>query len=228
MDILEIQKQRLSAVLDDFTICKSCEIVDRDDNRIVVGYRCPRCGAIGDGARSYFPSSVRTLIDLMQEFYHLKQESDMDSDKGPSISNGGNHQLAVVIFFCTLVEVLLHYFLERRMSKIGLSREIQERLLNDNIFIKQRVQKLFPAITSAKWKETVKMLSRRVELDYVEAVEFYEHAAEKRNLFLHRGNKWIIPKDMPEKCLRQIWPILNLFVSLHNNFVAKPLEKKVA
>ena len=225
MDILEIRGQRLSTLLANFMICQSCEIVDRDQERMRVGYQCPRCGVAGQGARGYFPISVSTLIDLMQEFYHLKHGSDVDSDEASNTRNQGNHQLAVVIFFCTLVEVLLQHFLEQRMSRMGLSHEIQERLLNDNIFVKQRVQKLFPTLTGVKWKETIKMLSKRVELDYVEATKFCEHAAEKRNFFLHSGNKWAIPNDMPEKCIREIWPIVNLFVSLHNEFITQPVKK---
>lgn len=225
MNLLEIRHQKLSTLLSDFVICQSCEIVDRDHERMMVGYKCPRCGVAGSGARSYFTMSVHSLIDLMQEFFHLKQMPDEDFEIH-SPQNEGNHQLAVVILFCTLVEVLLQHFLERLMSSIGLSPMIQERLLNDNMNVQQRVQKLFPALTNAKWKETIEKLSERVNLDYIKTIEFYKQASEKRNYFLHRGNKWAIPKDMPEKCLLEIWPIVNLFVSLHNKFIAKGSEEK--
>jgi hypothetical protein len=225
MDILEIKHQNLSTLLSDFSICTSCKIVDRDDERIIVGYKCSRCGVAGRGGRSYFPMSVHNIIDLMQEFYHLKQVSNIDSEVS-NTRNESNHQLAVVILLCTLGEVLLQHFLERLMFSKGLSQEIQTRLLNDNLSAKQRIQKLFPALVGAKWKVTVEMMNKRVDLDYLETTKFYEHAAEKRNLFLHRGSKWAIPKDMPEKCLRQIWPIVNLFVSLHNEFIAKKSNER--
>lgn len=220
MNILEIRHQKLSTLLSTFMICDFCKIVDLDHERMEVGYLCPRCGVAGNGGRDYFPMSVHNLIDLMQEFYHLKHGLGEDS----KISNNqseGNHQLAVVILFCTLVEVLLQYFLERLMSKMELPQKIQEKLLNDNMNVHQRVEKLFPSLTGAEWMKTIKKLSGGVELDYVETRKFCKYAAEKRNLFLHRGNKWAIPKDMPVKCLHQIWPIVNLFVSLHNEFIAK-------
>ncbi len=69
------------------------------------------------------------------------------------------------------------------------------------------------------------MLSDRTELDYAESTEFYKYVSKKRNLFLHSWNKWAIPKDMPEKCLHQIRQIINLFVALHNEFIAQPLKK---
>ncbi len=225
MDILEIKHQKLSTLLSFFMICTSCEIVDRDDERITVGYKCPRCEVAGNGGRNYFPTSVHSLIDLMQEFYHLKNDADEDLEV-PSNQKEENHQLAVVILFCTLVEVLLQHFLERLMSKMELPQKIQERLLNDNMNVQQRVQKLFPTLTGAEWNETIEKLSEGVELDYFETIKFCKYAAKKRNLFLHRGNKWAIPKDMPEKCIRQIWPTVNLFISLHNEFIAKRAGEK--
>jgi hypothetical protein len=222
MDIFEIKHQKLSTLLSVFMICTSCKIVDNDTNRIEVGYKCPKCGIAGDGARDYFPMSVHSLIDLMQEFYHLKQESGEGSEV-PKFEGEDNHKLAVVILFCTLVEVLLQHFLECLMSSMELSHKIQERLLNDNISIRQRVEKLFPTLIGAKWRKTIKKLNEHVELNYIEAIEFHKYASEKRNFFLHRGSKWAIPKNMPKKCIQQIWPIINLFVSLHNEFIAQPI-----
>lgn len=224
MDILEIRDQKLSSLLSFFMICASCKIVDSDMNRMEVGYKCQKCGVASAGATNHFPITVHNLIDLMQEFYHLKHGTDEDSEV-PNTQKEGNHQLAVVILFCTLGEVLLQHFLERLMTNMGLPQRIQERLLNDNINVQQRVKKLFQTLTGAKWNKTIEKLSERVELDYVETSKFFKDVAEKRNLFLHRGNKWVIPKDMPEKCLRQIWPIINLFVLLHNEFIVHCLKQ---
>lgn len=216
MDILEIRSQRLSTLLADFIICESCGIVDRDQERSRVGYECSSCGIPSHGATYYFPISVSSLIDLMQEFYHSKKQEATPLSEAPAKQKESNHQLAVVIFFCTLGEVLLQHFLEQCMCKMGLPHEIQDRLLNDNLFVKQRVEKLFPTLTGVKWNETVAMLSERGELDYVETTEFYQRTSRARNEFLHRGNKWAIPQGMPEQCIRHIWPLVCLFVELHN------------
>lgn len=226
VDILEISDQPLSMLLSDFMICTSCEIVDRDHERITVGHLCQNCGVASKGGRGFFPMSVHSLIDLMQDFYHLRHPSEEDAE----MSNSGrksDHQLAIVILFCTLGEVLLQHFLVNLMSKMVISNNIQERLLNDNMYVQQRIQKLFPTLTGAKWSKTVEKLSETVELNYMEAMEIYKDAVEKRNYFLHRGNIWAIPRDMPEKCIRQIWPIVNLFVSLHNEFIAKRAKGKL-
>ncbi len=220
MDILEIRSQRLSTLQADFMICQSCGFVDRDDERITVGYKCAHCGSPGSGARVYFLNPVRSMIDLMQEFYHPGQSASAKAE-APAEQNESNHQLAVIIFFCTLGEVLLQHFLKKRMSKMGIPHEIQDRLLNDNLFVKQRIQKLFPTLTGVKWKKAVTTLSDRVELDYNEATKFYQHASDARNKFLHEGNKFAIPQNMPEQCLRHIWPVVCLFVDMHNEYIAQ-------
>jgi hypothetical protein len=172
----------------------------------------------------YFPISVSSLIDLMQEFYHLKQEATPHSET-PVEQKESNHQLAVVIFFCALAEVLLQHFLEQCMSKMGLPHEIQDRLLNDNPFVKQRVEKIFPVLTGVKWNKAMAILSEYVKLNYVEVTEFHKRTSRARNEFLHKGSKWAIPQDMPEQCIRRIWPLVCLFVALHNKYVIQPISE---
>lgn len=214
MDVLEIRNQPLSTLFADFFICKSCKIVDRDHNRMLVGQKCSVCGVPSEGGEVYFPVSVPSLMDLMQKFYHFKEEATQSS-KIPSNQNESDYRLAVVIFFCSLGEVLLHHFLKKCMLKMSLQPRIWERLFDDNLSVRQRVEKLFPALTGVKWNKAVAMLNENVELDYIEASEFYQRASVARNKFLHEGSKWAIPDDMPEQCIRHIWPVMCLFVDLH-------------
>jgi hypothetical protein len=161
----------------------------------------------------------------MQEFYHTKGSKTKVMlsmyDNKPS-----NHRLAVIIFFCTLGEVLLQYFLEQCMDKTNIPRRIQDRLFNDSLFVKERIQKLFPALTGDKWAGALKELNKGSEINYVEVGNFYTGVVDKRNEFLHRGNQWVIPKEMPKQCIDNIWPLLSLFVALHNKYVAKVKEKR--
>ena len=219
MDVTEIRNQRLSTILTDFMICQSCRIVDNNRERMRVGYECPRCGIPGKHGMIYFPSNVQSMIDLMQEFYHQEQNPSLDSAVATDKS-GENHRLAVVIFFCTLAEVLLEHFLRKLMDEKKLPREIQDRLLDDNLLVKQRVQKLFPTLTGVKWKTTVTKLEKDVTLDFVGTIKFYQRASRERNNFLHKGYKWAITQDMPEQCIRHIWPLVSLFVALHNKHIA--------
>lgn len=223
-EILEINDQSLGLLLADFLICDSCGYVVKFDFQMDSSYQCSRCGFWNKVATLYFPITVRSLIDLMQEFYHLKQEATPDSET-PAEQKESNHRLAVVIFFCSLGEILLAHFFNERMFKMKLPQEIRKRLLDDNWSVKQRIQKLFPSLTCVKWKEAVETLSKRVELNYNKTVEFYRRVSDVRNKFLHEGLKWAIPSDMPKQCLCHIWPLICLFVALHNEYVAQPISK---
>jgi hypothetical protein len=223
-DLLEIRNQALSTLLADFSVCHGCAVVDRNKNRIQVGTPCPECSIPSKGATAYFHLEVVTLIDLMQEIYHSSPSPRQGSQ--PSRSPKRDHQLAVVIFFCTLGEVLLGHFLREAMIALNLPKGVIDRLLSDHQYAKQRIEKVFPSVTGRKWKKTVEQLSSSAKLDYSTTVDFYLQAVEARNKFLHDGVKWAIPEGMPEKCMRTIGPLLNLFVALHNMIVCETYRQQ--
>lgn len=234
MDIIEILERNIesgnlhrpfSPIINDFVMCQSCSIVDRDQDRMKVGYQCPRCGIPSRGGASCFPMGIDSLIDLMARVYLLKQFPVLDSDTYAE-RHKNDHLLIVVILFCAFVEVLLQNFLEGFMHKLGLTYEVQQEHLRDNLFMTKRIKKLFPELTKAEWVEVVTMLSKRANRDYMKTNEFCMHAADARNKFLHNGNMYAIPQDMPEQCIRHIWPLLHLFVDLHNEYVARSINEE--
>lgn len=218
MDVLEIKSQSLSLVLADFHVCEYCHIVDRDQNRIRYEYPCPTCGKPGNGGHMYFDLSVDTLINLMQESFHATPwEASENTTAG--ISSRSAHYLSVVILFCTLREMLLSRFVYELLVAQKIPARVCRRLLADNSVYKQRQGKLFRCLTGEKWKNAIRKLSMDGNLDYVELDEFLKQAVDARNKFLHEGSKWAIDKAMAEGCMRNIWPLLNLFVDLHNHYV---------
>lgn len=232
MDIIEILEllksreshQRLSIIVDDFLICDSCKIVDRDQERMTVGYKCPHCGTPSKGGHQYFLLNADILIDLIGSLYRPKQKPTSESRVTPQQNE--HDQAAIVVFFCSLGEVLLDQFLKELMLKAELPQKIQDRLFEDNLFIKQKVEKLFPALTGVKWIKAVEMLNERVNRHYIETHKFYEHMSKLRNKFIHKGMISSIHERMPEQCIRHIWLLLNLFVNLHNEYVASRQVKK--
>jgi len=217
--------QRLSIIVDDFLMCESCQIVDRDQERSRVGYKCPHCGTPSESGYQYFYMNADILIDLMGNLYRPKQKAT--SEAGVTPQQNEHDQAAIVIFFCSLGEVLLDQFLQERMLKVGISWSIQDRLFEDNLSIKQKVEKLFPALTGAKWIKALKMLDERADPHYIETHKFYQRMTKLRNDFLHRGEMWSIHEGMPEQCIRHIWPLLRLFVDLHNEYVALSKAQKI-
>ncbi len=206
-DIVDIKSQRISTLLSDFSICKSCQIVDKIHN----GTPCPACNIQSTVGRSYFRMSVHNMIDLMQEYYH--------TESSPPFKDSDSHKVAIIIFFCTLAEILMEWFLIHLMNAKKLTVEKQDEMLEENKYLKQRVKKLFPYLTGDKWQDVVKKLSDGVELDYQDTIEFCRSVNEARNVFIHKGNIYTIKPDMPQECLENIWPLINLFVSMHNHYV---------
>ena len=225
IDVLEIRDQRLSTILADFLICQACRIVNEIGIVVkwVTSAQTAKPQAKAGSVISLF--SIMSLIDLMQEFYHLNK-SDTSMPANPE-RVAKNHHLAVVIFFCTLGEVLLQDFLQECMTKQGLSRQIQSRLLDDHLFVKQRVDKLFPLLTGVSWNQAIRTLSNHGKIDFTKTVKLYQFVSNKRNMLLHRGNKWVIPSEMPEQCVREICPLISLFVALHNKYFKDMSEKRV-
>ncbi len=134
---------------------------------------------------------------------------------------------AVVIFFATLREVLLENLLYDLMIAQQLPGGVCKRLFADSPMHKQRMDKLFPTLAGVTWKKAVSTVNSKCELDYVELDGFVERIVVARNKFLHRGSKYAITENMAEECIRHIWPLLNLHVFLHNEYVV-PYYKKVS
>jgi hypothetical protein len=116
----------------------------------------------------------------------------------------------VVICFCTLGEVLLEHFLRELMITLQLPASFRDRILNANMFSKERVEKVFPSLVGEKWNAVVKELGNTSQLDYEQTGKFYRKVVKARNPFLHSGNKWIIPAGMPEECMEEIWALIHL------------------
>lgn len=214
MKVSQISGQSLSTLVADFHVCQFCGVVDRDPERMKVGYPCPNCSQRSNGGLLYFGLPTHALINLMQESFHQRA---IQSNHFPT--SGNAHKLAVVIYFCTLGEVLLEHFLRELMLALQLPTRVGNRILDDNLSTKERVEKVFPSLVGEKWKTVVKELGKNAQLDYEQTVEFYRKVVRARNPFLHSGNKWAIPAGMPAECMEEIWPLMNLHVELHNRFI---------
>lgn len=214
MDVLEIKDQDLSLGLAaGFLICDYCQIVDKDLNRSEVGYPCPMCKQPSKRGHMYFDSQALILIDLMQESFHSKPWKAMrDKEIEP-------HYVSVVTFFCTLKEILLYRFINRLLSAQKIPERVQERLLEDNNSHLQRMNKLFPSLTGKRWRTAIKELDKKSKIRYGDLSVFLKEVTDARNQFLHEGDIFAIDKAMVENCIRNIGPLLNLFVELHNQYI---------
>src|ERR1700690_2876089 len=192
-------RQSWTDFIHDYYYCQSCGLVDRDVDRMQVGHPCKRCGARSPAALSYFDMTIAAVADLIGDLYPLLDPSSL-AQTDQVVNHPESNRLGVLVFFCTLGEVLLEHFLQRCMVNMKIPRKLQQKLLNDNLFAKQRISQLFPILVNASWADAVKVASHNSGIDFQTTVKFYLEATEKRNLLLHLGNKWAVPPDMAKGC----------------------------
>jgi hypothetical protein len=216
-------RQKFSDFIGEYYLCRSCGIVDTDHERIRKGHECSRCGVPGDGALGYFKFTVGTTADLIGELHPLPDLYSIEPESEVAVA-AESHNLALLVFFCTLGEILLQHFLQRCMSDQKIPIKVQDRLLGDNLFVKQRIDKLFPMLIGEKWTKAIKNITEKSREDFVKVVEFYVDANEKRNQLLHLGNKWAVSAEFDTQCFDNTAPLVKLFVALHNEYLAKPID----
>ncbi len=199
----------------DFILCESCGFLERLNGRSRSHYHCPNCGADSSHTRAYFPNSAFTLVDLMHNFY----QRDLDQE---------NYGLGVVLSFCSFTEVLLQNFLMNRMLRMRIPIELQDRLLDDNQYMSQRIEKLFPILIGRKWRDALSNIKTQKTESFLSLDDLYQSLAQAKNLFLHRGNKAAISPEMITKAIESIPAILDMFAALHQRYVFRELNQKVS
>jgi len=168
MDVKSIKDQRLSLLLADFQMCRICRVIDRDEGRIEYGHKCATCGTPGEGGLLYFEVSVLFLIDLMQEAFHTPGSAG----RGQAGPNRDAHNVSVVLFFCTLREVLINWLIAHLCWAQNIQKPVFERLLADSNTYSLRQNNLLPSLTGKKWKELVVIESQSSQWDYGKLDEF--------------------------------------------------------
>jgi len=212
-----IKKRELVELCVMFSWCRKCNYVDIFPN---TDYGCPKCNTPGSSPM-FFSSEIFSLLQLIEDFYFA--ENDPIDSKDDFVNNEINrNDLAIIIFFCSFVETLIDHFLMVLMNKMQLPNKVQERLLDDNLSSKQRIEKLFRSLTNIKWKTALNKLNKDYkQFDFVGTVNFYINSVKPlRNRLLHRGDKWSISKETSEKCVNYTKQFLYLFVALNNKYVA--------
>lgn len=199
------------AASDMFEVCDMCGVVDTDQERIRIGHPCSACGSPSAGGTCCYGLPVDTLLNLIEE----------NCEEDPAVCSQLSSHLSAVIFFCTLGEVLLEHFLTELMLAQAIPRSVMKRLLNDSLSAKQRVDKLFPALTASKWADELLELEEKDGRPYRAATNFYLRAVAARNLVLHRGATRAVSRDMRTNCATHSNNYLYLFATLHNRF-ARP------
>jgi hypothetical protein len=224
MNITEIRGQPWSGLLNIFYVCLNCDHVAGQG--VALGYQCKNCGG-PSGVRAFYNVVIPSLINSIQDFYFLSDQQSAGSNV-TKLSLQTSPRTVIPLLFCTLAEVTLEHVLQNIMRKQGLSLTGRKRQLNDHLTGKRRRMKLFPQLTGVSWNDALKDLSAASPINFTETFAFYLKVNKARNRFLHDGVPWAIKPHDPQDCIDQIWPLLKLFVALHNKFVCKAANASTA
>ncbi|MES2091344.1 MAG: hypothetical protein V4532_15410 [Pseudomonadota bacterium] len=211
----EIDGQPISTIVGAYMECKSCHIIDRDTDRMTRGHICSTCDVPCDGGRLFYPWSVTTLLDMMQSSFHAELPPNSWQDHQ-------QREVSVVLFFCTLREVLLNFFIERVALAQRFPAPVIDRMLKENATYMQRRTRLLPTLTGKKWTEMLEEESAEASLDYLALDRHVHLAAQRRNAFTHEGSQGLIDRPLAEACINQSHALMELYAALHNRY-AHPL-----
>lgn len=213
LDVLK-EKRPLGPILAGYNECRICHYAGFWANSTMVGHPCPACHRPGEGGQAFYGGTIRALTNVIQDCYHrhFKQQR-------PDHFKQTNESIVALVVFCSLGEVLLERFLRYLMIALKIPPKVLDRLLEDNQIQNKRVEKLFPSLTGEKWKVAVKFVSSGSDIDFEKVWVFYLKTKKARNMFLHKGNRFVLTSSMPEEILQNMAPLLDLFVRLHNRYI---------
>jgi hypothetical protein len=216
MDILRVRHQLWSSLLADFFCeCRLCGWVywRKIDTE---GSHCPKCDGALDSDRSFFPLHAASIINRIQEAYFLPELVTPEAVADPLAKE--ERRLPVVLHFVTLGEVLLAHFLRRGLISQGKPRDLINKLLDRNLGSRERLHTLFAVVANHDWEQATAEIMTGSSIDYKTVSSLYLEARKARNEVLH-GRSWTVPEGLPARCAQGIWPLLNMFVALHNKFI---------
>jgi len=166
----------------------------------------------------FYSVIIPNLIDAIQDFYFLHDRSEVQGD-AVRLSLETNPHIVIPLLFCTLEEVALEDFLHALMRKQALPLPARIKLLKEHRTGRQRRLKLFRRLTCRSWDDALAEVHEASQIDFPKTFAFYREVNHARNRFLHAGAQWAIKPNHPQGCIDHIWPLLKLFVGLHNRFV---------
>ena len=118
------------------------------------------------------------------------------------------------------------YFLRLLMRSRCLPESIIDRNMGDNWRLDDRARKLFKKLTGNAFGDVLRDLTdenkrRGGNLDYHAVWQFVKEVIKIRNNVIHNGAIYAFSEGLAEKCINNIHGVNNLFISMHNQYVAK-------
>ena len=171
-------------------ICQSCSVVDDSPYRSTVGTPCESCGKPSKGGLAYFHLNVQVLVGILIEAARFSKKVRLGGTELEHSLNTRN--ISVLLFFCTLRELLIDQFIEELFVSKSTPEAIRSRLLNDNRNQSKRINKLIPALINREWKVALRELDAAQGSTYAELDGALNQLVKIRNDFIHGGETGIL------------------------------------
>jgi hypothetical protein len=219
MKITEVRQQSWHTLICIYYICPSCNVVDQDSARIGIGTPCSKCSTPSPAARLYFGTELCLLVNSIQDLYFLRSGKITHDDEDFGIQNynmESDLRPMSAILFCTIFDVLMTGLIKNIMHRRSIQHEIQELLLKDYKFAKEKRDQLYPLFMKEKFFESIKSIKTETAYDFEPHFSYANELAQKRNQFIHRGIKWGFKDAELDAIPHELSPLFRGFVALHN------------
>jgi hypothetical protein len=190
--------------------CRSCRYVVK---REASSFNSPCEVCATDTPHHFFDFGLLIVIDIMEESYsrgHLENSALITPSQAQNAS--------VVVYFCTIKEVLLHRFLDHFLREFALPVSFLDQWDDHFFTYRQRREKLLPSLIGVPWNEAISQL-QQAEHDFKSVSAFLKRATDARDLLLHEADHVEIDENIARECFVNLQPLLELYVALHNKYV---------
>jgi hypothetical protein len=180
--------------------CPVCGFISANAKFSDVERKCPQCGSLGDGRRTFPAERIRRVDDRIRR-YHADGENEV-----------------VVILVATFLETLLEDMLARIMAAEGASVKLRAGVLDTQRSVGQRIGRLFRTLTGEQFEDAASRAG------FSEFPRQWRALRTERNAFIHDaafdGQRESLSRETAEDSLKLLDQAYALFVNINNRFVA--------
>jgi len=199
-----------------YKICRKCSRI-RNLEPYSSSYQCDTCGSNEQYPNSFFDLNLLLMIDLMQDSY-ITATSLVPASKDEPIPAEQARLASVVVYFCTVKELMLHRFLSHLLDQFPLPVSFLEHWDKHYFTYSQRREKLLPALLGVNWEKLLTTLTAPNH-DFPAMSAFLKKATDARDNLLHEGDHFDIDPNHARGCLENLFPLMEFYALLHNKYV---------
>ena len=211
----------LAIIATAFIECPVCLYAQRL-NQSPGGHLCSNCKEISSSNKLYFDLRVPMFIDHVVEAYNsIDPERESQENVIPP------HSFAsVVLFYCTLREVLISHLVNRLAAKDKIPNLVLAKLLKSYSSQRQKTEQLIPSFTKVKWAKMIEGATKADGLEYAKHERISVELIRKRNAFIHDGALFEMDRESTDQAISEIKNLVRIFVCFNNAYVSDMKKEK--